>query len=204
MGRLSLSVGLSLVCLLCSISLRAETQICPEAKDLPQFTLNVLENADFSLYDPWQITYDGVPMSDMQMTLFSKDDSVYEKVHKDMRNRGREVFFGMVTGALGTAVSSMGWVLYGQDQVSSTLSLSMALSGIVMSLAGTIFVSESIQVPLQPYLAPTPKHRFTRDEAREMVVRANKRLNQTICAASQKSSGEGSQEPVPERVRDAQ
>ena len=189
MNRLTLSSLICFLCLVCSLPLRAAVDFCPEAKDLPQFTLTALEKADFSLYDPWQITYDGVPMSDVQMTLFSKDDSVHDKVHKDMRNRGREVFFGMVAGALGTAVSSMGWVLYGQDQVSSTFSLSMALSGIVVSLAGTLFVSESIQVPLQPYLAPTPKHRFTREEAREMVFKANRRLNRRICAASRKDSG---------------
>ncbi len=163
----------------------AKSQHCPEAKLLPQFTIDIIKERDFMLSDTWQILYDGVPISDIQLTTFAEHDVAQEKARKDMAHRGREVFFGMIAGALGTAVSSMGWVLYGQDEVSSTMSLSLALSGIVLSLAGTIFVSESIQVPMQPFLAPTPKHRFSRQEAREMVFQANQRLNRKICMATQ-------------------
>ena len=172
------------LCLLVPGALYAKPNLCPEARYLPQFTINVNTKSDLALYDSWQIFYDGTPISDIQLTDFAKHDSAKEKASKDLNSRGQNVFFGMLSGALGTAISSMGWVLYGQDQVSSTLSLSMALSGIVLSLAGTIFVSESIQVPLEPYLAPTPRHRITREEARNLVFRANKGLNDRICNAA--------------------
>ena len=169
-------------------NVQSKSLYCPEPKRLPQFTIDVIEERDFRLSDTWQILYDGTPISDIQLTNFAGHDLTHEKARKDMMLRGREVFFGMLTGALGTAISSMGWVLYGQDQVSSTMSLSMALSGIVLSLAGTIFVSESIQVPLEPFIAPTPKHRFSRAEARQMVFEANQRLNHKICMAVQNST----------------
>jgi hypothetical protein len=94
---------------------------------------------------------------------------------------------GLGVAALGTAVSSVGWVLYGQDQISQGVTLPLGVGGLLVGLAGVLFVTHSIQRPLEPFTAPTPEHRLTRQEARELVAIVNRRLHIDICAAAKKA-----------------
>jgi hypothetical protein len=54
----------------------------------------------------------------------------------------------------------------------------------VLSVIGVLITTENMQTPFEPHLAPTPVHRLSREQMRELVARINSRLYHDICAAA--------------------
>lgn len=158
---------------------------CPAAKDLPQLTIRDITESTVPVIDRWQVFFDDAPLSDAQLAALAKDDILLAELDAGMNRRPTWVYIGMGLGAGGTALSSVGWVLYGQDRISQGVTLPMALGGVLLGIAGVLMVTESIQRPLEPFTAPTPEHRLSRQEARELVAIVNRRLYIDICAAAQ-------------------
>ena len=77
------------LCFLVPGALYAKPNLCPEARYLPQFTINVNTKSDLALYDSWQIFYDGTPISDIQLTDFAKHDSAKEKAKPKPKGKGK-------------------------------------------------------------------------------------------------------------------
>lgn len=163
---------------------------CPPAYRLPQLTLDDLVDSAVPIYDRWQIVWEDVPISDMQLAQLAGDDQLIDVLDAPMRARGSWTYIGMVAGAAGTALSSTGWVLYGQDQLSQGITLPLAIGGIVIGLAGLVLVTESIQRGDAPFMAPTPRHRLSRAEARRLVALVNQRLFASICTTWRESGAE--------------
>jgi len=157
---------------------------CPAAKDLPQLSIDNIRKPAVPVVDAWQIFWGDVPLSDAQLAMLAKRDPLIDITREEMKDRGMWVYIGLGTAAIGTAVSSVGWVLYGQNEVDSEITLPLAIGGLVVGLGGVLATSEWIQTPLEPHLAPTPRHRLTRDEARILVESVNRRLYRDICAAA--------------------
>lgn len=165
--------------------------VCPAAQFLPQLTIDRVTAPTVPVIDDWQILWSGVPMSDSQLALLARDDLSIEKTQAEMQTRGTWVYLGTVLVALGTAVSSAGWILYGQDDLPNSATLPIALGGLGMGVAGLLLVSDSLQTPLEPHLAPTPQHRLTREEARDLVARVNRRMFNEICEATEHAGKQG-------------
>lgn len=158
---------------------------CPAAQFLPQLTIDRITAPKVPVIDQWQIMWDGVPMSDAQLAMLARDDNAIERTQVEMEDRGTWVYLGTVLSAVGTAISSVGWVLYGRDELPLGVTLPLSLGGLGMGVAGLLVVSDSLQTPLEPHVAPTPLHRLTREEARELVVRVNRRMFNEICEATE-------------------
>jgi len=154
---------------------------CPAASGLPQLTLDDLVESAVPILDRWQVMWDEVPLSDVQLAALARDGRLADELDGPMRDRGTTVYLGMVAGAAGTALSSTGWVLYGQDQLSQGITLPLALGGIVIGLAGLLLVTDSIQRAAEPYMSPTPRHHLSRAEARRLVALVNQRLFDGVC-----------------------
>ena len=160
-------------------------ELCPAAKSLPQLNIDTIENPAVPVVDNWQIFLGDVPMSDAQLALMSKDDTAIDLTRVEMESRGTWVYIGMLTAAAGAALSCAGWLLFGQQgKIPDAVALPMALGGLVVGGGGVLLVTESIQTPLEPHLAPTPRHRLSREEARRLVAVVNKRLFEDICKAA--------------------
>jgi hypothetical protein len=158
---------------------------CPAARNLPQVNIDRVENPAVPIVDSWQILFGDVPLSDAQLAELAKDDPAIDLTRSEMQTRGTWVYVGMLTGALGAAISCAGWLLFGQQgQVKDSVSLPMALGGLAMGAGGMLLVTSSIQTPLEPHLAPTPRHRLSREEARRLVTIVNQRLFDDICQAA--------------------
>ncbi|MEZ4270263.1 MAG: hypothetical protein R3C68_02135 [Myxococcota bacterium] len=169
---------------LCGWTSVAQAQ-CPTSKIFPQLTLAETPDPLDLAVDSWQIFLGDVPISDAQLALMYGDDTKIERTRSELSNRSVWVFTGMTIASLGAALSSVGWALFGQDNLSQHITLPMAGVGLLVGLSGVILLTESIQRPLEPHLAPTPRHRFERHEARQMVVAINQRLHRSICQASE-------------------
>ena len=157
---------------------------CPAAQRMPSLTIDDVQQPAVPVEDRWQVYLDTTPMSDMQLATLAGDDMLMESLRSEMATRGTFTYAGMITAAVGTAASSVGWALLGgieQNRLSQTTSLSLALGGLVVGLAGVLLVSDSLQTPLQPMLAPTPRHRLTRDEVRHLITVVNQRWYNDIC-----------------------
>jgi len=89
-------------------------------------------------------------MSDAQLALLSHDDELIERTRAEMHARGAWVYLGMLMASGGTALSSAGWVLYGQDKLPQQVTLPIALGGLAVGVAGLLVVTNSIQEPLEP------------------------------------------------------
>lgn len=163
----------------------AGTSNCPAASAIPQLTIHDITDSDIPVFDRWQVFLGRVPLSDAQLAQLAGQDLLIERTHEEMQSRGFWVYTGLATAALGTAISSAGWAMYGRDaaDVSSSLSLVMALGGLALGVAGTLVVTESIQSPLEPHLAPTPRHRLSRDEMRSLVALINRSWYRDVCLA---------------------
>lgn len=160
---------------------------CPAASNLPLLTINEIESSVIPVIDKWQVLWRGVVLSDAQVARLAGDEALIAKTHEEMKDRGTWVFVGMGTAAAGAAVSSAGWVLYGQNELSQGITVSLAIGGLIVGIVGFLIVTQSIQSPLEPHLAPTPLHRITRDEMRRLVAT----INRTIFAgACQTETGE--------------
>lgn len=158
---------------------------CPHAKHIPQLTIDVVEKSPVPVWDNWQILFDGVPVSDWQVAKMASQDWAVDLAETELEDRGTWVYMGMLIGAAGAVVSATGWVLYGQgsEHVADSVALGMGLGGLALSAGGVLWVTESIQRPVEPFLAPTPRHRLTRDQARQLVAAVNRRLWDEICLA---------------------
>jgi hypothetical protein len=169
----------------------AEFRPCPAASRLPTLTIDEIQDPALPVDDTWQVFWAQVPISDAQLALLALEDPLIDRTREEMSSRGTFVFGGMLTAAAGTAVSSVGWALLGgaaNNKLPQTTTLSLALGGLVVGLAGVLLTADFIQTPLEPHLAPTPVHRLSRDEARRLVARVNQRFYQEICAAAQPGS----------------
>ncbi|MEL6761633.1 MAG: hypothetical protein AAFP04_14695, partial [Myxococcota bacterium] len=122
----------------------------------------------------------GVPVSDLQLLQWAGEAEREEELSEELTGRGIWIYAGMGISAAGTAISSVGWLLYGQDNVDQAASLSLGIGGIVVGIAGLLVVSDRLQKPLQPYLAPSPRHRVSRREAQDLIYRLNRRY--ALCA----------------------
>jgi hypothetical protein len=166
----------------------AQNQRCPAAKHLPQLSIEDIKNSNVPVVDNWQTFWGDVPISDVQLSLLARHDESIELTNVELQGRGPKVFLGMALGAVGTGLSSVGWVLVGQDQISQGISLPLAFGGVIMGALGVIMMTRYIQEPLEPHLAPTPVHRLTRQQSRMLVARVNRRLYEEICQAAEGSN----------------
>jgi hypothetical protein len=157
---------------------------CPAARDLPQLTIDKVRDPVVPVIDDWQVFWGDVPVSDAQVALLSKEDPMIELTREEMEGRGSWVYIGMGTAAFGAALSSVGWVLYGQNNLDQGVTLSLAAGGLLVGMLGVLVVTESIQTPLEPHLAPTPSHRISREEMRRLVTQINRQLYRDICEAA--------------------
>jgi hypothetical protein len=178
-------------------------QLCPAAKNLPQLTIDQVHDSVVPVTDTWQVFWGGVPLSDAQVAQLGGDDVLIDRTRVEMEDRGTWVFVGMGVAAAGTAVSSTGWVLYGQNEISQGITIPMAAGGILLGILGVLIVTESIQTPLEPHLAPSPVHRLTRDEIRDLVARINTRLYHDICRAAEEAGADAPPTPLPPRRPEA-
>ncbi len=180
--------------LLASIGLVAGTaraQVpCPRAAHLPLLTIDKVEDPAVPIVDKWQATFLDVPLSDAQIALLARNDLMVDLTREEMKERGTWVYIGIATAAAGAVLSSVGWVLVGKDKTSmpESLALTMALGGVAVGTAGLLMITESIQTPLEPHLAPTPRHRLTRKQMRQLVAAINQRLYTGICAAVERAA----------------
>lgn len=164
-------------------SLAAQSR-CPRAQYLPQLTIDDIRDPAVPVIDGWQVFWRDVPLSDAQVAQLAGHDPLIDRTRAEIDGRATWVYAGLLTAALGTALSSVGWVLLGENKLPQTATLPMALGGLVLSGGGILVVTQSIQRPLEPHLAPTPVHRLTREEARQLVAAVNARLYEEICEAA--------------------
>jgi hypothetical protein len=160
-------------------------QRCPAAQYLPQLTIDTIHEPAVPVLDTWQILWGDVPLSDSQLAMLAHDDVFIDRTRAEMQSRGVWVYLGTILAATGTALSSAGWVLYGQDELSQSVTLSIAMGGVLLGALGLVTVTQFVQTPLEPHLAPVPEHRLTRDEARDLVARVNRQLYREICEAAE-------------------
>lgn len=175
--------ALLLLTFACPQSAWAEQAICPPAQSLPQLFIDDIHDPLVPVIDKWQIFWGNVPISDAQLVLLAGDGRLLEDARREMKDRGTWVYLGMLTAVVGTIVSSIGWVVFGANSQPQTVSLPMALGGMGVGALGMLVITESIQTPLEPHIAPTPRHRFTRSQIRHMIAKVNQRLHREICDA---------------------
>lgn len=181
-----------LACAVFAVAGRASAQDrCPNSQYLPQLTISEPQNPAVPVIDRWQVLFRDVPISDAQLAALAHDDPMIELTREEMENRGSWVYIGMATAAVGAIVSSVGWYLYGanesrpeDDRMPLGLTLAMGLGGVVVGAGGVVLVTESVQRPLEPHLAPTPTHRFSREQVRALVAAVNEQLYLEICEAA--------------------
>ncbi|MBN1959462.1 MAG: hypothetical protein JW841_00830 [Deltaproteobacteria bacterium] len=161
-----------------------DNALCPAAQNLPQLTIDKIHDPAIPVIDEWQVFWGNMPLSDYQLAELAEHDVLIDRTRAEIKARGTWVYVGTVMASLGTAISSFGWILYGQDKQPQTVSLPMALGGIALGALGLITITEYVQTPLEPLTAPTPVHRLTRDEVRMLVSQINHRLYRDICKAS--------------------
>jgi hypothetical protein len=181
---------------------------CPNSQYLPQLTISEAEDPAVPVIDRWQVLLRGVPISDAQLAALAQDDPAIRVTREEMEARGSWVYVGLATAAVGTIISSVGWYLYGANEkqpedsrVPLGLAMAMGLGGVAVGAGGVLLVTESIQRPLEPHLAPTPSHRLTRDQVRALVAAVNHQIYLEICEAahaSQKSLPPPPEEPPAE------
>ncbi|MEL6547068.1 MAG: hypothetical protein AAFQ82_20750 [Myxococcota bacterium] len=157
----------------------------PEAAPVPNcqmvypFVIDSVRDPALPVWDRWQFMRDGVPVSDSQVLAWSGGGPETERLNKlveDVQGRGSWIYTGLGVSAGGTAISSVGWLLYGQDNVNPTVSLAMGIGGIMIGVTGFLLVADSIQTPVEPFLAPTPRHRLSRAEGQSLVYKLNRKL----------------------------
>ena len=162
---------------------------CPDSRDIPQLTIRGLQESPLPVLDSWQVFLEDVPLSDAQVALLAGSSAHIDLTTSRLNRRGGWVYWGLAASALGLAVSSTGWVLYGQNKLPQNATLSIALGGLVVGVVGVLFTTETIQKSVEPLLAPTPSHVISRAEMRRLVAGVNNRFYKKICDASDKAWG---------------
>lgn len=168
--------------------------VCPPLMQLPHVVqIDEIPRSVVPVEEHWQALLDGVPLSDMQLLQLADDQVRLEAIEEEMEDRGTWIYLGMGAAALGTAISSAGWALYGSNNqsVSQSATLSLALGGLALGIAGVLTVTQSIQAPLEPYTAPSPRHRITRAEMEQLVATINRRFFQEVCELTWNTCREG-------------
>lgn len=139
------------------------------------FIIDTVRDPAIPVWDRWQFMRDGVPVSDSQILRWAGEVEREAELAEEVRDRGSWIYTGLGISAGGTAISSLGWLLYGQDNVNPTVSLAMGIGGIIVGVTGFLLAADSIQVPVEPYLAPTPRHRISRADGHALVYRLNRK-----------------------------
>lgn len=163
----------------------AQTVPCPAAKSIPQLTIDSIENPMVPVLEKWQVFLEGVPLSDIQVAQLANDEKMIELANRRMSRRGKWVFWSLASATVGIGISATGWVLFGKNELSRGVTLSMALGGVLVGVGSVLLATEAIQMSLEPYVAPSPTHSISRSEMRELVARINHRFYKQVCSASQ-------------------
>ena len=179
--------------LFCDVPLVKASE-CPPTSVMPHFEIDepLGSSQDLVLDEPWQVLWEGVPISDVQLAHLAGDEVILARLKQPVEWRPFWVFMGLGISAFGTALSSTGWVLYGNktDNVGTAVSLSLALSGMVIGALGVVMTAESAHRPLESFLTPVPRHHITRTEAQDMLVRVNTKMRQQLCALIEQNAWE--------------
>jgi hypothetical protein len=162
----------------------AESELCPAAKSLPQLTIDKIQDPAIPVIDQWQVLWGSVPLSDYQVAELGGEDALIDRTRAEINARGTWVYVGALMAATGAAVSSFAWMLFGQDKQPQTVTLPLAVGGLALGALGVLTITEWVQTPLEPLIAPTPEHRLTREEIRSLVARINQKMYRDICKAS--------------------
>lgn len=161
----------------------AAMPMCPAHKDLPLLTIDEITNSAVPVYDRWQVLWNGVSLSDAQVATLSGDGFLIDRTHEEMEDRGLWVYTGLATAGVGVAMSATGWTMLGRQTQSNEVSLGIAIGGLLVSVLGVLLVTETIQRRVEPHMAPTPRHRITREEMQIVVKNINNTLYGQICGA---------------------
>ena len=158
---------------------------CPAALNVPKLTLDQLPASPLSLDDRWQIMWNDVAISDAQLAKLSGHQAAIDLTQTEMSDRGTWVYAGLIGTAGGLAITSVGWVLVGaaDGKPAEVPLIALALGGLALTFVGMLFTADAIQTPLEPHLAPTTKHRLTRQQAEQYVYEINRRMDAQICDA---------------------
>jgi hypothetical protein len=157
--------------------------MCPAHKDLPLLTIDELTDSAVPVYDKWQVMWSGVALSDAQVAKLSGDGLLIDRTHDEMEDRGLWVYTGLATAGLGVGVSATGWTMLGRNSATDNVTMGLAIGGILLSVIGVLVMTENIQRRVEPHVAPTPKHRITREEMQIVVKNINNTLYGQICGA---------------------
>ena len=157
--------------------------LCPAQKDLPLLTIDQLENPAVPVFDTWQVMWNGVPLSDAQVAVLSHDGHLIDLTREEMEDRGVWVYTGLGTAGLGLAMSATGWTMLGRQSAQDGVSMGLAIGGILVTVIGGLMMTENIQRRIEPHIAPTPRHRMTRQEMQVVVANINNTLYSQICGA---------------------
>lgn len=157
--------------------------MCPAHKDLPLLTIDQIQNSPVPVYDRWQVMWNGVPLSDAQVATLSGDGRLIDRTHVEMEDRGLWVYTGLATAGLGVATSATGWTMLGRQSSRDVVSMGLAIGGLLVSVVGVLIMTENIQRRAEPHMAPTPRHRLTREEMQVVVKNINNILYSQICGA---------------------
>ncbi|MEC9465899.1 MAG: hypothetical protein VX834_08950 [Myxococcota bacterium] len=166
-----------------SLSTPASASLCPAHKDLPLLTIDQLTESTVPVYDDWQVMWNGVPMSDAQVAELAGVGPLIDRTRVEIQKRGFWVYSGLIAAAVGAAVSGAGWMLHGRRSAEPGVTLSMGVGGLALTFGGFLMVSDTIQSSFEPHVAPTPRHRITREEMQGLVSAINNTLYGQICGA---------------------
>ena len=186
----------SFLCMLGVLALGtpAYASFCPAHKDLPLLTIDHITESAVPVYDNWQVMWNGVPMSDAQVAELSGVGPMIDRTRAEIDRRGFWVYMGLIGAAVGAAVSGAGWMLQGRKSAEPEVTLTMGLGGLALTFGGFLMVSDTIQSSFEPHVAPTPRHRITRDEMQGLVAAINNTLYGQICGAVLMTSDTASDE----------
>jgi len=161
----------------------AAMPMCPAHKDLPLLTIDEITTSAVPVYDRWQVMWNGVALSDAQVASLSGEGFLIDRTHDEMEDRGLWVYTGLATAGVGVGMSATGWTMLGRGSASNNVTMGLAIGGILLSVVGVLVMTENIQRRVEPHVAPTPKHRLTREEMQVVVKNINNTLYGQICGA---------------------
>ena len=178
-----LGVTLLIVTLALCPGMAIAMPMCPAHKDLPLLTIDEITDSAVPVYDRWQVMWNGVALSDAQVAQLSGEGLLIDRTHEEMADRGLWVYTGLATAGLGVGMSATGWTMLGRGSASDNVTMGIAIGGILLSVVGVLVMTENIQRRVEPHVAPTPKHRLTREEMQVVVKNINNTLYGQICGA---------------------
>src|SRR5690606_34732061 len=117
---------------------------CDLQARLPLLTIDRLDETPMPTQNDWQVLWQGVALSEAQLAELAGESGALETTYQPLKDRGFWVYTGLLTASGGTALSSTGWVLYGQNELSQKVTLPIALGGLVVGLVGVLIMTESI------------------------------------------------------------